>query len=148
MTLISNNFNYLPPSHRPDGSRPRHDDFRVWPFTLIPRWWLARPLGGLPFMIFGKCQWAALGPLILSWERYIPKPIGNYAGDYQFTIIPTLFFGRLTLPLPYFAITLKLFGGLWHFRIGLGRFSDDVTDQGVFWYCELFPIAIKKLEEK
>ena len=141
-----NEYDYLPPIHRPMGSRPTHDDYFPG-LKWIPRWWDAKPLAGNPWIIYGNQNYWVKdsypykeyrGP----WKAgFVPKPIPP-AGQWALTKIPTIIFG-MTWILPSVAITTK---NGWHFRIGLARFSDDYSDQEkrLYWYSQLFSIAIRK----
>ena len=151
-----NNYDYLPEIHRPGGLRPRHDDF-IPGFRWILRWWLARPLADVPYLLYGNQQYWIRNEypyqeiIDISWDNikfkweYAPKPIPR-PGEWQLSIVPAKIMG-LRFCLPYFAITTK--SGR-HFRIGLGRLSDDFDDveKKTRWYCELFPLAYKKFRGK
>ena len=135
---------FLPPIHRPDGERPKHDDF--WPgFRWIPRNWTSFRLRQAPNQILGNQSY---------WQNFYtgevvkdipykadyqlgPKPIPR-RGEWQLSLVPVEF-GAWTLKLPYFAFKSR---SGWHFRVG-ARWSDDHPHN----YVTFPSLAIKKFKD-
>ena len=111
-------YSWFPEIHRPGGSRSTHDDFKLWPLTLIPRHWTAFPQGSAPRMLWGSQRYwnsaqpqghdSFIGPQEkCPWPEYGAKPIPP-VGTWQLSLSYPVIFGK-TIPVPYFAITFKTF---------------------------------------
>lgn len=100
-------FDFLPPEHRPGGSRALHDDFYFkikdhtmqvhkiyfWPFNLIPRTWTSWPCLRPPRLIAGNQKyWCSIDNASITESRYYRDgwyrvKFKNYLGEDEYNSI-------------------------------------------------------------